>query len=420
MSLQNKISIDVSAINPITKEYNYATVTLPATPMEIEDAFQKARVIKGGEYFVEIISSPKVPKLGEVYIDGGKNVIELNLLAKKLSLLDDDQLTVFNALFENSIGDDMMAPSLEELINMTDGLGKVIPVQGITTDEQLGEFVIDNNLSEVLQTASDDVLEYVSTKIVGQKFRKMENGVFYNGAYIPLGAYEKQYGYKSPPKEQLEVKNSCAFALNIAEAPVNDSEETAGSAEWIYLPEDKEYINGIAKIHNEDCIEDCVFYDFKSAFKSINSEVFGDMQDFDKLNEIAARYTRLDAANRIKFKAVVEKVEPQTLDEVLEISDNLSRYEHSYYSVSEGDFAMEYLARQLPANFDMNAFDKREVRNFGERTIMGIGATVTDYGIVSAKDQSLYETITAIANEQAEEYHEELESQDEGYGGMTM
>ena len=49
MSLQNKISIDVSAVNPITKEYNYATVTLPATPMEIEDAFQKARVTKSGE-----------------------------------------------------------------------------------------------------------------------------------------------------------------------------------------------------------------------------------------------------------------------------------------------------------------------------------------------------------------------------------
>ena len=45
----------------------------------------------------------------------------------------------------------------------------------------------------------------------------MENGVFYNGAYIPLGAYEKQYGYKSPSKEQLEVKNHYAFALNIAE-----------------------------------------------------------------------------------------------------------------------------------------------------------------------------------------------------------
>lgn len=419
MSLQNKISIDVSAVNPITKEYNYATVTLPATPMEIEDAFQKARVTKSGEYFVEIISSPKVPKLGEVRIDGEENVIELNLLAKKLSLLDDDQLTVFNALFENSIDDDMMAPSLEELINMTDGLGKVIPIHGITTDEQLGEFVIDNNLSEVLQTASDDVLEYVSAKIVGQKFREMENGVFYNGAYIPLGVYEKQYGYKSPPKEQLEVKNNYAFALNIAEAPVNDSEETAGSAEWIYLPEDKKYINGIAKIHNEDCIEDCVFYDFRSVFKCIDSQVFGDMQDFDKLNEIAARYVRLDAANRIKFKAVVEKTEPQTLDEVLEISDNLSRYEHSYYSVSEGDFAMEYLARQLPANFDMNAFDKREVRNFGERTLMGIEATVTDYGIVSAKDQSLYETITAVANEQAECY-EEIESQDEGYGGITM
>lgn len=420
MGLQDKISVDISAINPITKEYNYGFVTLPATSFEIENAFQKARVLKGGEYQVEVISSPKVPKLGEVRIDGDINIIELNLLAKRINLLSDDQLTVFNALFENSLDDELMAPSLEELINMTDGLDKVLPVHGVTIDTELGEFVIDNNLSEALQTASEDVLEYVSPKIVGQKFREMENGVFYNGAYIPLGNYEKQFGYKSPPKEQLEVKNDIAFALKIAEAPVNDSEETIESAEWIYLPVDKNYANDRATLHNEGCIEDCVYYEFKSAFPSIDEEVFDDMLKFDKLNEIAARYIRLDTANRIKFKAVVEKIEPQTLDEVLEISDNLNRYEHSYYSASEDDFAMEYLARQLPTNFDMNAFDKREMRNFGERIIMGMEADVTDYGIVSAKDQSLYETITITTNEQVDENQEEFEEQDEGIGGMMM
>lgn len=50
-----------------------------------------------------------------------------------------------------------------------------------------------------------------------------------------------------------------------------------------------------------------MFYEFKSIFKCIDSQVFGDMQDFDKLSEIAKRYVRLDDANRIKFKAVVEK-----------------------------------------------------------------------------------------------------------------
>ncbi len=421
MGLQDKIVVAISAINPITKEYNYGDVICPATTIEIENAFQKARVQKGGEYFVEIISSPKIPKLGEVYIDGGINIVELNLLAERVNLLSDEQLTVFNAMFENSIDDnDMMAPSLEELINMTYGLDKMVPIHGITTDEELGEFVIDNNLSEALQTASEDVLEYVSLKIVGQKFREMEGGVFYNGAYIPLTAYEKQFVYTSPAKEQLKVKNDFAFAMKIAEAPVNDSNETEHSAEWICLPIDKTEANNIAKDHNEVCIEDCVYYKFISAFPSIDEEVFDDMLKFDDLNEIAARYIRLDAANRIKFKAVVEKVEPQTLSEVLEISDNLNRYEHSYYSVSEGDFAIEYLARQMPTNFDMNAFNKIEMRNFGERIIMGMESAVTDYGIVSARDKSLYETITDTTNEQEENTEEETQAQDEDMGGMTM
>ncbi len=420
MSLQDKISVDISAINPITKEYNYGFVTLPAISFEIENAFQKARVLKGGEYFIEIISCPKLPDLCDIRIDGHVEIKEMNLLAVQLQNLSECEIKALGGLIKSKVPDvEEDTLSIEELINMTYNLKDVRVIDGIDNLSELGAYAIENGLAEMYGLTKES-LKYADLKAVGMKQKELDDGQFYYGSYIVTTGYETPKVYQTPPKEQLEVKNDYAFALKIAEAPVNDSSETEHSAEWMCLPIDKAEANNIAKDHNEGCIEDCVYYKFISAFPSIDEEVFDDMLKFDTLNEIAERYVKLDAANRIKFKAVVEKVEPRTLDEVLEISDNLSRYEHSYYSASEGDFAMEYLARQLPTNFDMNAFEKQEMRNFGERLVIGMEADVTDYGVVSAKDQSLYETITITANEQTEENQEEFEEQEEGIGGMTM
>ena len=41
----------------------------------------------------------------------------------------------------------------------------------------------------------------------------------------------------------------------------------------------------LARAHNEDCIEDCVYYGFESAIPQITSEMFGDMLEFDTLNK---------------------------------------------------------------------------------------------------------------------------------------
>lgn len=421
MSLKDKISVSISAVNPVTNEYNYADLTFPATSMEVEDAFQKARITKGGEYFVEILSCPDLPDLCNTKIDGRIEMKELNLLAKRMQVLSEDELTVLGGLFKSKLPDENASLSLEEIINMTYGLDSVTVVHGITTDEQVGEFVIDNGLSEELLTVSDEVMQYVDPKLVGEIFREQENGVFYNSSYIPLGMYTEQNVYKSPTRAELEVRNDIAFGLKIAEAPVNDSEETIDSAEWIYLPIDKNYANDRATVHNEGCIEDCVYFGFKSAFPSIDEEVFDDMLKFDKLNEIATRYVRLDDANRIKFKAVVEKVEPQTLDEVLEISDNLNRYEWSYYSAGEDNFGKEYLARHLPTGFDLGAFDGCHLNWFGDRVLERINAGVTDYGAVSDIDRSLFEVIRYSEQEQKEnQIQTNDEIQDDGYGGMTM
>ena len=357
MGLREAIAVSISAVNPISREYNYGDLIFPATSLEIEDAFQKAKVTQDDGYFVEILSSPLLPRLCEMRIDGPIEPKEMNVLVLQLQNLPENELTALGGLLMSKVPDiEEDSISIEELINMTYNLKDVIVVHNVGNVRELGAFAIENGLAEAYGLGQE-TLEYADLEAVGIKQKEMDNGQFYNGSYVVTEGYETPKIYQSPPKKDLVVENDYAFALKIAEAPVNDSEETAESAEWIYLPENKEYINGIAKNHNERCIEECVFYDFKSVFKSIDSQVFGDMQDFDKLNEIAAGYQRLDNQNRVKFKAVVEKEQPKSLDEVLEISDNLNRYTFAYYDTTDRQFAKSYLACNLPTNFDAEFLD---------------------------------------------------------------
>ena len=113
---------------------------------------------------------------------------------------------------------------------------------------------------------------------------------------------------------------------------MNSADETAGSAEWISLPIVKSEADRIANLHNEGCIEDCVYFDFESSIPQITSEIFGDMQDFDKLNALAQHMVYMSPDDQIKFKAVLTAEQPQNINDVLDISERLRDYELSYYA----------------------------------------------------------------------------------------
>lgn len=421
MHNKQKFCVELSCINPVSNEYNYAKLPLPATPMEIEDAFQKARITDGREYEIEILCCPKLPDLEDTMVDGLVNIKELNLFAKRLDVLSDDELTALGAIYKTQIDEDVYGLSLEKMINMTYGLNVFNVVPGITTDEALGEFVLDNNLNEELMEVPRETLKYINRSEVGKSFRESENGQFFNKCYVTVGEYKFPTEYVSPSKSELTVKNDIAFALLVAEAPVNDSEETAESAEWIYLPMDRNEADRIASLHNEAKIEDCVFFEFKSAFTQITDEMVDSMDNFDKLNRIAQRYAEYSFNDRVKFKAVLESWEPKTLEFVETLMDDMNKFDFSYYDVSEGNFAKSYLQRKLPTDFDMDLFKDADLHSVGSRILEGIEAWVTYYGTVSCRGGDLNMTLTNKNNELEQNPEiEEEETQNEGFGGMSL
>ena len=418
MSLRDKVVAEITTVNAIAGEYIYTDLILPATAMQIEDALQKARITDSyDDMTVSIINCPYLPELTNTRIYG-VSIKELNLFANRVTMLSENEIIALNGIFlnQNAQGKYDDGISMKELINLTYGLQAVPVVKNISTDKQLGQFVIDNDLNEEIVKMSDDAVEMLDRATIGKQHREAECGEFLAGCYVATAVYQFPQQYTRGTGEWLKFENTGVFALYVAEAPVNDSMENAKSAEKIYLPIPKSRANGIAEDHNESCIEDCVYYGFESAIKEIDGQIFGDMQDFDKLNDIAERYVSYSQPDRVKFKAVIESESPQSLDEITDIAKNLRKYKLAYYADTADAFAKDYLAHNLPKSFDMNFFKQTDLTRLGKALAKRLGASFTEYGVISARGKRLYD-IVPCGDEQTEK---QTEKQTEEMGGMQM
>lgn len=376
--------------------YYYADLDLPAEDYAIRDALQKARAVlrQDGYQEISILNCDLLPGLSNVRLDS-PTLDELNFFARRLDSLNDEERLALLAVAPRVIPDhpEDELVSMKDLINMTYGLDTVMIASNVGSDEQLGQFVVENDLHEDVASVPEQALYLLDKKQIGRLQRENDGGVFVNGFYVAAGDYEMPEAYDGKTLPHEEASHWFAFRLEVAEAPVNSADETAGSAEWISLPATKEKADETAKRHHEACIEDCVYYGFESSVPQITSEMFGDMADFDALNALAQRMAELSPLDQVKFKAVLSANPLKDVQAALDTLEQLDRYELSYDSDSAGVFFKDYLRHSMDSRFDSRWLDTLLTQNEGERLLQKLGASETPYGVISACGRSLYEIV---------------------------
>ena len=394
--MPKQITIEMVNEYPGRDGFYYADLELPAEEYEIRDALQRARDFgqMDGYREISILNCDLLPALVGVRMDS-PTLDELNFFAKRLDGLNEEERLVFRAVSRRILSDNSEDEivSVKDLINCTYGLSEVMIASNVGNDEQLGQFVIENDLHEDVASVSDNALYLLDRKRVGKLQRESEGGVFIDGFYVVAGDYELPQVYDGKTLPEEAPTEWFAFRMKVAEAPVNSSDETADSAEWISLPIDKSEADRIAKLHNEGCIEDCVYFGFESSVPQITSEMFEDMADFDILNTLARRMAEMSPDEQITFKAALVAEQPDNIRDVVDISMHLDEYELSYYSDSAASFYKDYLRHFLDTRFDGAWLDTLLTQNEGEQLLERLGAAETPYGVISAKGHSLYELV---------------------------
>ena len=150
--------IEMSIEHPVMRQVQSGSLELPATEYEIRDALQKMRatrdMLTNREY--SIYNCEIVPQLNEIRLDSA-SLDELNFLAKRLISLNEDERNIIKGIATKVIPtDEDEIVSIRDLINMTYGTGIVSVVSNVTNDEQLGEFVIENELQDGYTETDED------------------------------------------------------------------------------------------------------------------------------------------------------------------------------------------------------------------------------------------------------------------------
>lgn len=395
--------IEIATVNPQSGNWLYAGLDLPAEEYEIRDAFQRARMASGGTYREYLINECEaLPLLVGQRLDS-PTVRELNFLAQRLESLDNEERLVLQAVASKYIGrEEDVVVSVKDLINLTYGLDEVMVASNVKDVGELGRFVIENDMNELFENIPTDVLPYLDKSKIGQMQQQIDGGVFLNNQYVVADAYELRevYNGRELPDENLHARY--AFRLEVSSPPDNDDDldDAVQSAHWVTLPLDKGKANEVARECGQARIEDCVYFGFESTIPQIASDNFGDMQDFDKLNQLAELLLEMTPADQAKFKAVLSAEESRNLADILDVAKNLHQYEFAPQVEDAAHFFKSYLERHLDTRFDTKWLDGVLLRDEGYELLGRLGGTLTNYGAISVRGGSLYELVPRREPEQ--------------------
>ena len=416
--MAKQIKLEIAAENPESRSWLYADLQLPAEEHEIRDAFQRARITSPDTYHeFSIYECEAIPALPFRRLDS-PSLDELNFLAKRLDSLNEEERLVLQAVSPKilKVGEDELV-SPKDLINMTYGLDEVSIISNVGNAQQLGQFVIENDLHTDVEAVPDDSVYLLDRTRIGQLQQQNDGGVFIDGKYIVTAEYElpEVYDGKNLPMEN--PTSWFAFKMDVTRPPASDDlGEVEAIAETLTLPVDRADADELAKRLGMERIEDCAYLGFESSIPQIDADKFGDMHDFDQLNNLSEMMLEMSPSDQVKFKAVLSAEEPEKIEQILDLARSLDQYEFAPMVEDEAHFFKSYLLRHLDEKIDPRWLDSLLARNEGTELLERIGGTLTDYGVISSRGGSLYDPVPRSEPTESEELINEGHKQTIGGG----
>ena len=246
-----------------------------------------------------------------------------------------------------------------------------------------------------MEAVPEESLYLLDTKKIGELQQRNDGGVFVDGHYIVAGEYELREIYDGQHLPTEEATPWYAFRLDVTRPPAGDDlAEVEAIAETLSLPVAREDADALARRLGLERIEDCVYLGFESSIPQIDADKFGDMHDFDKLNNLSEMMLEMSPSDQVKFKAVLSAEEPENIEQVLDIARGLDQYEFAPMVEDEAHFFKSYLIRHLDTKVDPKWLDTLLARNEGTELLERLGGTLTDYGVVSSRGGHLYEPVS--------------------------
>lgn len=376
------------------EEHDYtAGLKLPATPYELLDAMERIQFQDGDQVTCTVEGYGKFNFLWPV-MEKKPDLLALNALAQRLTLLDEDGQIAFEALVRTEQDKGVTTCPLERLVDLAYSTECCDVYPGVSNYGELGYHYVENDLVPALKDIPEEDMVFIDYERIGRKFSGEEGGVLISRGYV-LQTEDLKEVFQTLDLSLRKPDYTILLGLTYGE------EQTTLKlpAEPLTMDDALERLGafGFGDVEIE-CL-DCA--------APILVPSIGKGDNIAHINRLARKLQEMEPGELTKFKAVLVATEEHTVQAATHIAYNLGEYLFTPHLVSSYDVGLNFLESELGAHVAETLLPHVNLYGYGNALLKAQEAELTEYGLVSREDGQNLKTAMKEAK------HSDM-------GGMTL
>ena len=390
--------VEISNKTPSAYE-TAATLEMPATWAEFHDALEKARIEDGRDCCNEL-TNIWYEGITWIMIGDDVNLYELNLLAQRLSTLNEDDRMSLNSLLQMEQARKKGPIPLPRFINLTYNADICLLAPQVSNHRELGALLYGNGMlpqeAMALLDTTEEGSEYQKEllEVFGKQYQEEHGGVFTRRGYVEPGNDFKEvynrgeimpYFHRSGAPVVLEVRKG------FFDDPAYDNDRTA----TLDLPAVDGAVWNAVEAVDAASLEECAFrcIDCRIPFlRDAIDDAIDDEGGIEQANAFArllAQKQRVwDARDFTRYKALLAASGRPDLEQAAELAEALDEYELRPEVAESWEYA-ELVLREKYPDLPEELFQTPQAARIGQRWLEQGDAAITDYGLLRRKDGGL-------------------------------
>lgn len=363
----------------------FADIELPASYEELEDTLQ---MINGSN---KSCAADIKYFLGDMNLLENKEMLscslyEMNYFASLVDKMQDYEQVKFTGLVEAEASE---YPNMKEIINLALNTPTLDCYHApATSDKDLGEFYIDNellpqlaDLDSLTDEQYDWVCEHLDKDKIGKEMREQEHGVFTYAGYFVKNEEIKQL-YNGEPV--MPKPCDYIFRLELALIPEGDEPNDENTLS-LKLPAATADVQRALEEIGAKSMEDCCFYGYESLVVPQLADCYTDNDDFNVLNHLAEKINRFNREEIAKYKAMLEATHCKDIETALSVYEKMDEFTLDRSCTTATDYVDKVLENlDLPMKEQFSFYLSKD--EYGKALMQYNGVDTTSYGMLIPDD----------------------------------
>ena len=380
--------VEISNTGP--KGYETAWVLrLPCTQAEYRDALQKAR-IEDGRLCHNELTQIHYPGITSAMIGQDVDLLELNLLALRLTMLSDEDRMGLDGLLRMERERHTGPTPLSRLINLTFNADICLLAPQVTDTQELGALLFEGEM------LTDEAMALLDTTEPDSKYRERLLAVFGEQHMESHGGVFTARGYVEPGGDFKEVyRKGEMFPFLLAGGAVTlEISYNGGQPMTLKLPaleaDIQKALGAVGTASPEECAFRCVDCEIPALREAVDASIHeeGGIGQANEFAQIIAQKERVwHEADFIKYKALLAASGSTNLQDAMQLAHGLDQYELIQNVAQTWDYAALVLREKYP-DLPEELFQTPQAAQVGRNYLARGDAAITDYGLIRSRDGS--------------------------------